>query len=321
MNRIATMTLAAGIAGFAAIASAQQPVPPATPAPPPRDFSKVEIKTTDLGNNTYMLEGDGGNITVAVGSDAVLMVDSEFAPLHDRIKAAIEKITKLPIKYLVNTHFHGDHTGGNALFHKDGATVVAEINVRTRLAAGTTNGLTGVKTPPADADALPTKTYANQLVLNIKGRHPILLGHPKNAHTDGDTYVLFTDANVLSTGDIFSTGRYPNIDFANGGNIKGMIAGAQTYLGLVNDKTKIVTGHGPLASKADLDTYIAMLKAARDRMAALVKAGKSEADVLAAKPFTDYDKKLGVTDQASTNFIRVVYHSLADKPGAKTANQ
>jgi cyclase len=187
MNRIATLTLAAGIAGFAAIASAQQPAPPATPAPPPRDFSKVEIKTTDLGNNTYMLEGDGGNITVAVGSDAVLMVDSEFAPLHDRIKAAIEKITKLPIKYLVNTHFHGDHTGGNALFHKDGATVVAEINVRTRLAAGTANGLTGVKTPPADADTLPTKTYANHLVLDIKGRHPILLGHLKNAHTDGDT--------------------------------------------------------------------------------------------------------------------------------------
>jgi cyclase len=321
MNRIATLTLAAGIAGFAAIASAQQPAPPATPASPPRDFSKVEIKTTDLGNNTYMLEGDGGNITVAVGSDAVLMVDSEFAPLHDRIKAAIEKITKLPIKYLVNTHFHGDHTGGNALFHKDGATVVAEINVRTRLAAGTTNGLTGVKTPPADADALPTKTYATQLVLKIKGRHPIFLGHPKNAHTDGDSYVQFTDANVLSTGDIFSTGRYPNIDFANGGNIKGMIAGAQTYLGLVNDKTKIVTGHGPLASKADLETYVAMLKTARDRMAKLVAEGKSEADVLAAKPFADYDKKLAVTDQASTNFIRVVYHSLADKPPGKTASQ
>jgi len=140
MNRIATMTLAAGIAGFCG--HRQRPAAGAArnANPAAARFLKVEIKTTDLGNNTYMLEGDGGNITIAVGSDAVLMVDSEFAPLHDRIKAAIEKITKLPIKYLVNTHFHGDHTGGNALFHKDGATVVAEINVRTRLAAGTTNG-------------------------------------------------------------------------------------------------------------------------------------------------------------------------------------
>jgi len=321
MSRIASIALAGAIAGFAGMAIAQQAAPsPATPAPAPRDFSKVEIKTTDLGNNTYMLQGEGGNITIAVGSDAVFMVDSEFAPLHDKIKAAIEKISKLPVKYLVDTHFHGDHTGGNALFHKDGAVVVAQINVRTRLAAGTTNGLTGAKTPPADADALPTKTYTDRLTLQIKGRHAFLLGHPKNAHTDGDTYVLFPDANVLSTGDIFVTGRYPNSDFANGGNIKGMIAGAEIYLKLANDKTKIVPGHGSLASKADLEAYITMLKTARDRMAKLVKESKSEADVVAAKPFTDYDAKLSVNPQASTNFIRVVYHSLADKPAATAAS-
>jgi cyclase len=329
MNKIAIMSLVTAVAGFAAIASAQQPAtPPATPAPPPaapappqRDFSKTVIKPTDLGNNTYMLEGEGGNITVAVGKDAVLMVDSEFAPLHDRIKAAIENITKLPVKYLVNTHFHGDHTGGNALFHKDGAIVVAQINVRKRLAAGTTNGLTSLKTPPADADTLPTMTYTDRTVLQINGRHAVVLGHPRNAHTDGDTYVLFPDANVLSTGDIFTNnGHYPNIDFANGGNIKGMIAGIQTYLKLANDKTKIVPGHGALASKADLAAYLTMLTTARDRMAKLVKDGKSEADVVAAKPFADLDKTWAVSDQASTNFIRVVYHSLADKPGAATAS-
>jgi cyclase len=316
MSRIATFAAAAAIAGFAGLAIAQQP---AAPSPPQRDFSKTVIKTTDLGDNTYMLEGEGGNITVAVGSDAIFMVDSEFAPLHDRIKAAIEKISSLPIKYLVNTHFHGDHTGGNALFHKDGAIVVAQINVRRRLAAGTTNGLTGLKTPPADADTLPTRTYTDRLTLMIKGRHAILLGHPKNAHTDGDSFVLFPDANVLSTGDIFTNGHYPNIDFANGGNIKGMIAGAETYAGLANGKTKIVPGHGPLASKTDLETYITMLKTARDRMAKLVKEGKSETDVVAAKPFADLDKTWAVSDQASTNFIRVVYHSLADKPGTATA--
>src|SRR5271168_2281073 len=145
MNKIKLAALAGAVA-FASAAYAQQ-----------QDFSKVEIKTTDLGNKTYMLQGQGGNITIAVGTDGIIMVDSEFAPLHDKIKAAIEKISPLPIKYLIDTHFHGDHTGGNALFHKDGATVVAEDNIRVRLAAGTTNGLTGNKTPPVPADALPTE--------------------------------------------------------------------------------------------------------------------------------------------------------------------
>jgi cyclase len=317
MSKVATAAFAAAVIGFAGIAGAQQPAP--TPAPPPRDFSKTVIKTTDLGGNTYMLEGEGGNITIAVGSDGIFMVDSQFAPLHDKIKAAIEAVSKLPIKFLVNTHFHGDHTGGNALFHKDGAVIVAHLNVRKRLAAGTTNGLTGVKTPPAEPAALPTKTYTKEIAIPFKSRHPIFLGHPENAHTDGDTYVQFTDANVLSTGDIFNNGHYPNIDFANGGNINGMIAGAETYLRLTDDKTKIVPGHGPLASKADLKAYLTMLTTARDRMAALVKQGKSEADVVATKPFADLDKTWAASDQASTNFIRVVYHSLADKPPGKTA--
>jgi cyclase len=334
MIRFAWLVLAAAIAGLAASANAQQPAPQAggqqapaaapaatPPGPPQRDFSKTVIKTTDLGDSTYELEGEGGNITVAVGKDAVLMVDSEFAPLHDRIKAAIEKITNLPIKYLVDTHFHGDHTGGNALFHKDGAIIVAQINVKNRLAAGTTNGLTGVKTPPADPDALPSQTYGERLVLHFGGR-TALLGHPRNAHTDGDTYVLFKDANVLATGDIFTNGHYPNIDFANGGNVNGMIAGAKIYMRLVNAKTKIVPGHGPLATKVDLANYLKMLETARDRMAKLVKEGKSEADVVAAKPFADFDKTWAVSDLASTNFIRVVYHSLADKPiaGMKKMN-
>jgi len=323
MIRISSAALAAAIVGFGASAIAQQPAqPPAATAAPQRDFSKTEIKTTDLGDNTYMLEGEGGNITLAVGKAGVIMVDSQFPPLHDRIRAAIAKITKEPIKYLVNTHFHADQTSGDALFHKEGAIIVAQINVKNRLAAGTTNGLTGVKTPPVEADGLPTETYTDHTTLKVKWR-TALLGHPKNAHTDGDTYVLFRDANVLATGDIFTNGRYPNIDFANGGNIKGMIAGAETYLKLANDKTKIVPGHGPLASKADLAAYLTMLETARDRMAKLVKDGKSEADVLAAKPFADLDAKWAPSDQASKNFIRVVYHSLADKPmaGMKMGSQ
>ena len=286
------------------------------PGAPPPDFSKVEIKTTDLGDNVYMLEGRGGNITVAVARDGIIMVDGEFAPLHDKIKAAIALLSNQPIKYLINTHFHGDHTGGNEPFAKDGATIVAQDNVKSRLEAGTTNGLTGAKTPPAPKDALPSDTYTNFSKIRLPGRVADLK-HIPNAHTDGDTYVWFKTANVLSTGDTFTNGRYPNIDFANGGNIKGMIAATDAYLKLTNAKSRIVPGHGPVADRAALQAYRTMLVTARDRMAALVKEGKSEDDVIAAKPFADLDAKWAPTELASKNFIRVVYHSLADKPAEK----
>jgi glyoxylase-like metal-dependent hydrolase (beta-lactamase superfamily II) len=300
---VATTLLLAGSA------FAQQP--PAA-APPPPDFSKVEIKTTDLGDNVYMLEGQGGNITVAVAKDGIIMVDGEFAPLHDKIKAAISIVSNQPIKYLINTHFHGDHTGGNEPFAKDGVIIVSEINVKNRLAADTTNGLTGAKTPPVAPDALPSKTYTKAYQIRLRGRVADLK-HIENAHTDGDTYVWFKTANVLSTGDTFTNGRYPNIDFANGGNIKGMIAATDAYLKLTNAKSRIVPSHGPLADKAALMEYRTMLITARDRMAKLVKEGKSEDDVVTAKPFADLDAKWAPTELASKNFIRVVYHSLADK--------
>lgn len=304
MSVVATTMLLAGTA------IAQQA--PAPAAPPPPDFSKVEMKTTDLGDNMYMIEGQGGNITVAVAKDGIIMVDGEFAPLHDKIKAAISTISNQPVKYLINTHFHGDHTGGNAPFARDGVTIVSEINVKNRLAAGTTNGLTGAKTPPVTPEALPSKTYTGAYRIRLNGRVADLK-HIANAHTDGDTYIWFKTANVLSTGDTFTNGRYPNIDFANGGNIKGMIAATDAYLKLTNARSRIVPGHGPLADKAALMEYHNMLITARDRMAKLVKEGKSEDDVVAAKPFADLDTKWAPTELASKNFVRVVYHSLADK--------
>ena len=308
MLRIGIATIAATLL-MTATAFAQQGAP--TPPPPP-DFSKVEIKTTDLGDGMYMLEGQGGNITVAVARDGIIMVDSQYAPLHDKIKAAISSISNQPIRYVINTHFHGDHVGGNESFSRDGAIVIAEVNVKNRLATGTTNGLTGVKTPPATPAALPSKTYTGHFQIRLRGRVADLW-HIENAHTDGDTYVWFKTANVLSTGDTFTQGRYPNIDFANGGNIRGMIAATDAYLRLANAKTRIVPGHGPLADRAALTEYRTMLITARDRMAKLVKEGKSEDEVVAAKPFADLDAKWAPTELASRNFIRVVYHSLADK--------
>ncbi len=244
------------------------------------------------------------------------MVDGQYAPLHDKIKAAIAAVSNQPIKYLVNTHYHPDHTGGNELFARDGVTIVAQDNVKIRLQAGTTNGLTGAKTPPAPQGALPSDTYTNFSKIRLNGRVADLK-HIANAHTDGDTYVWFKTANVLSTGDTVTIGRYPNIDFANGGNIKGMIAATDAYLKLTNARTKIVPGHGPLADRAGLIEYRTMLVTARDRMEKLVKEGKSEDDVVAAKPFADLDAKWAPTELAAKNFIRVVYHSIADKPDTR----
>jgi cyclase len=258
---------------LSATAVAQQP-----------DFSKVKIKTTDLGNKTYLLEGQGGNITVAVGSDGIILVDSQFAPLHDKIKAAIGGLSPLPVKFLINTHFHGDHTGGNEAFAKEGATVVAQDNIRVRLAAGTVNGLTGAKTAPAAAGAIPTDTYVGGTKKVDVGGRTAILTHANNAHTDGDTWVYFPDANVLATGDVFTNGRYPNIDFANGGGVNGVINAVDAFLKVSNDNTKIVPGHGPLATKAQLAEYRNVIATARDRVRKLYDEGKSEQEVLAAKP-------------------------------------
>jgi cyclase len=276
------------------------------------DFSKVEVKTTDLGNRTWMLSnGISGNVTVAAGDDGIIMVDAQHAPMHDRLKAAIAALSPQPIKYIVNTHHHTDHTGGDAGFAAEGTTVVAHANVKKFLAAGTMSNITGQKVPAVPPEGLPKQTYdaATGPVLHVKGRTAVLK-HPANAHTGGDTYVWFADANVLSTGDTFTYNRYPNIDWINGGSLKGVLAAVDAYLKLTNDQTKIVPGHGPLASKAQLVEYRTMLMTARERMAKLVKDGKSEDDVIAAKPYADLDGKWAPNEQVAKNFMRVMYNTV-----------
>ncbi|MGC1464474.1 MAG: MBL fold metallo-hydrolase [Pseudolabrys sp.] len=307
MIRLASLAFSAALISLTGAAYAQgQPTPPVGP-----DFSKIQVKTFDLGHRTWMLEGAGGNVTIAAGDDGIIMVDGQFAPMHDKLKAAIAAVSPQPIKFLINTHHHGDHTGGNVRFAADGAVIVAHVNVRNFLAAGTTSNTTGIKVPPVPAAGLPTKTYDGDTgpVLTVKGRKAVLK-HPANAHTGGDTYVYFADANVLSTGDTFTNGRYPNIDWVNGGNISGMIAATDAYLKLANDQTRIVPGHGPLATKAQLADFNAMLKTARDRMARLIADGKSEDDIYAAKPFADFDARMKASEQQSKSFVKVVYHSL-----------
>jgi glyoxylase-like metal-dependent hydrolase (beta-lactamase superfamily II) len=303
--RIALAAVAACL--IASVAAAQTPAPP---APPLIDWAKIEIKATDLGNNTYMLTGQGGNITVAVGTDGIIMVDGQFAPLSDKIKAAIKAIAPLPIKYLVNTHFHGDHTGGNENFAKDGATIVAHDNIRVRLAAGTVSGLTGAKVAPRPAEALPTQTYVGgSIALEVGGRKAQLT-HIANAHTDGDTWVYFADANVLCTGDTANNlRRYQNIDYMNGGDVRGMIRALETYIKASNDQTKIVVGHGALATRADLMVFRDMLVTSHDRIKKLFDEGKTEAEVIAAKPLADLDATWGNNPAHAEGHTKNVYNS------------
>jgi cyclase len=310
MNRITLVALAASAALFTGAASAQQPAPAPNPAPF-IDWEKIEIKTTDLGNKTYRLEGQGGNITVAVGTDGIIMVDGQFAPLSAKIKAAVAAISPLPIKYLINTHFHGDHTGGNENFAKGGAIIVAQENIRTRLANGSSpNGITGAKQAAQPAEALPKETYVDGTkTLQVGGRTAVLT-HTPHAHTDGDSWVYFADANVVSTGDTSNnTKKYQTVDFANGGDIRGMIAANDAFLKIGNDNTKYVVGHGPLAKKSDVQEFHDMLVVARDRIEKLVKEGKSEADVIAMRPLADLDAKWAVNDSNAAAFTKMVYNS------------
>ncbi len=299
----------AALVAFGAAAQAQPCLPP-TPVP---DFANAVIKTTDLGNRTYILEGlsgtVGGNVTVAVGDDGVIVVDNMFAAMVGKIKTAIAAISPQPIRYVVNTHFHRDHTGGNEAFAREGATIVAHENLKRVLASGSKNGLNCALVPPAPDIALPRETYTDTKTIDVKGRTAVLK-HPVDVHTDGDSTVYFADANVLTAGDVVFFGRYPNIDFLYGGSIDGMIRGTDELLNFAREDTKVVPGHGPVGTKAMLRDYRTMLAEARERIAKAKTAGKTEEEVVALKPTADYDAKFGVNERAIGNFLRVVYRSL-----------
>jgi glyoxylase-like metal-dependent hydrolase (beta-lactamase superfamily II) len=287
---------------FAALAlataiAAQNPPAPAPAAPP--DFSKVEIKATKIDGSFYTLEGQGGTIGVLVGPDGVFMVDSQFAPLTDKIVAAIKQITDRPIRFMVNTHVHPDHTGGNENLAKMGVAILARDELRARLASPPN----GAKPSPA---ALPLVTYRGTTTFHMNGEDVQLIPVPA-AHTDGDTMVRFPGANVIMTGDFYRSVGYPNIDRNNGGSLNGLIAGLNAVIDAAGPSTKIVPGHGAIVDKTGVAAHRDMIMAIRDRVAGLVRQGKSQEEVVAAKPTAEYDARVPQAAQTADRFVGQLY--------------
>jgi cyclase len=236
-----------------------------------QDFSKVEVKAAKVAGSVYMITGAGGNIGVSVGEDGIVIIDDQYAPLAPKIEAALDTITAQPIRFILNTHYHGDHTGGNEHFGKS-APIIAHENVRRRLAAG--NKTPGRETPPAPKAALPVLTFDRTLTVHLNGEDVRAL-HMPHGHTDGDSVIFFTQSNVVHMGDDFFNGMFPFVDIDGGGSVTGMIAAGEKVLSSTPDDVKIIPGHGALADKAALRRYVETLRATRAAVERGVKAGRT----------------------------------------------
>jgi cyclase len=292
----ATAIRALAVSAMLAVAAA------ATAGQAQPDFSSVQIKTTKLASNFYTLEGQGGTIGVLVGPDGVFLVDSQFAPLTDKIVAAIKQISDGRIRFLVNTHVHGDHTGGDENFAKMGVTLFARDELRARLAVPGRGG-------PPPAASLPLVTFRGPVTFHMNGEEVQLIPVPA-AHTDGDTMVFFPAANVIMTGDFYRSLGYPNIDRANGGSLKGMLDGLNAVVTLAKPDTRIVPGHGEMVDRTAVAAHRDMIIAVRDRVSRLVAQGQTQEQAVAAKPTADYDAKVPQGPQTSERFIGQLYAEL-----------
>ena len=244
-----------------------------------QDFSKVQMKVVRITEHVYMLQGADGNIGVSVGDDGIVIIDDEFAPLAPKIKEALKAISNKPIKFIINTHYHGDHTGGNEIFGREG-TIIAHDNVRKRLESGTKTVLGDV--PPARKGALPVVTFNDRASLYVNGEE-IRLVHLPHGHTDGDTMVVFTESNVVHLGDDYFLGSFPFVDLDNGGSLRGIIANLEKIYPTLSNDVRIIPGHGGLGDKPALNEFINMLKGTVAIMNEAVQRGETLQDVLKNK--------------------------------------
>jgi cyclase len=295
---VRSVLMAVAVLSAASVAAQQQ------------DFSKVEIKPTKLAEGLFMLTGAGGNMGLSVGEDAVFLVDDQYAPLTERIKAAIAAITDKPVRFVLNTHWHFDHTGGNENLGQAGALIVAHDNVRKRMSVEQFIKAFDMKVPASPKAALPIITFSETTTFHLNGEE-IQAVHVPPAHTDGDSLVQYRKANVIHMGDTFFNGGYPFIDLSSGGSVEGMIGAAEKALSLCNASTKIIPGHGPLADRKALETYLSMLKTSRDRIKSLVSAGKTLDEIIAAKPLAEFDGTWGTGFIQPDQFLRLLHGSLS----------
>lgn len=271
----------------------------------------IKIQVSHLGDDVHMLTGAGGNLAACVADDGVLLIDSEYAQLTDKVLDAIKSVTDKPIRIVVNTHWHFDHVGGNERLAKEGALIIAHENVRQRMSVEQVLRGMGRRIPPSPEAALPDITFKDSLTFHW-GEEEVRVIHIDPAHTDGDSIVHFRKANVLHLADVYFNGTYPFIDVNAGGSIDGMIKGVDAGLALADDKTKIIPGHGPLSNVAELREYRAMLVTVRDRVKSLREQGKSREDVIASKPTKDLDAKWAKSF-APDMWVGIVYDGMTDK--------
>jgi cyclase len=295
---VARISLAAVLAA-ACTAHAQQQPP---------DFSKVDIKTTQLAPDFYTLEGLGGTVSVLTGADGVLLVDSQFAPLTDKLVAAIKKITNKPIRFLINTHLHGDHTGGNENFAKLGTIIFSRDQLRQRLERPSPRA-DGTPGKAAPALALPVVTYDGPVSIHVDGEDVRLLPI-RNAHTDGDTLISFTNHDILAVGDYYRGIGYPYVDLKSGGSLAGILDGLGATIGRAGPNTKIIPGHGPVTDRNSIIAQRDLILAVRDKVAALLAQNKSLEEIIAAKPTAEFDAQTPRGAQTADEFVTWIYQAL-----------
>ena len=306
-QKIGRLLVAVAALGCGSLASSQQ----APIVQMPRPAEDVKIETAELAPGIYMLTGRGGNIGLTVGVDGAAIIDDQFDDMAPKIRAAVRMLSASPVRFVINTHLHGDHTGGNDAFGKAGAVIIAQENVRKRLGTAQTNPSNNQTIPARAREALPVVTFEDAATLHFND-DDLEFKHLPNAHTETDIFVRFRKANIVHMGDMF-TGGFPFIDGNTGGTLDGLIKAHEAVLPTLDDQTKVIRGHGPLGNKAELQAYHDMLVVVRDRIAKLVKAGKSQDDVVAARPTKEFEEKYG---GASFNAAQWIGRAYVDQKAA-----
>lgn len=273
------------------------------------DPSQVTVKVVPVTAGIYMLQGMGGNVGLSVGKDDAFIVDDQYAPMTPKIRAAIMTVTTKPVRFVVNTHWHDDHTGGNEAMAGSGAIIFAHENVRRRMSSEQFLAVFNARVPASPAAALPMITFSDTISFYVN-EDSVRTFHVRNAHTDGDAVIFFLKANVVHMGDTFFNGMYPFIDVSTGGSLAGTIAAASQVLMATNSSTRFIPGHGPLATRADLVRYRDMLVTVRQRLSRLVARGRTLAQVSSAKPLADLDAEWGKGFMKPEMFLGIAYESV-----------